>query len=100
MYKLYRFGGRRHQVWLEPEGLDNDVVYPHGLSCTMPAELQLKMLRTIPALENVEMIRSGYGVEYIFKIKFNIDTFHSLLLFLLDTIMWTQDKSDLPSRRN
>ena len=61
--KVLRFGGRRHQVWLEPEGLDTDVVYPNGLSCTLPAELQLKMLRTIPGLEQVEMIRSGYGVE-------------------------------------
>lgn len=51
-------------MWLEPEGLDNHVVYPNGLSCTLPAELQLQMLRTITGLEKVEMVRSGYGVEY------------------------------------
>lgn len=62
--KVLRFGGRRHQVWLEPEGLDNDIIYPNGLSCTLPAEEQIKLLRTIPGLENVELYRPGYGVEY------------------------------------
>lgn len=62
--KVLRFGGRSHQVWLEPEGLDTDVVYPNGLSCTLPADLQLLMLRAIPGLEKVEIIRPGYGVEY------------------------------------
>lgn len=60
----FSFGGRSHQVWLEPEGLDTDVVYPNGLSCTLPADLQLLMLRAIPGLEKVEIIRPGYGVEY------------------------------------
>jgi len=62
--KILRFHGRRHQVWLEPEGFDTNVVYPNGLSCTLPAELQLKMLRAIPGLEKVSMIKPGYGVEY------------------------------------
>lgn len=62
--KILRFSGRSHQVWLEPEGFDVDVVYPNGLSCTMPSDLQLKMLRDIAGLENVVMLRPGYGVEY------------------------------------
>lgn len=57
--KINRFPGRSHQVWLEPEGYDTNVVYPNGLSCTMPADLQLQMLRTIPGLEKVQMIRPG-----------------------------------------
>ena len=61
---MIRFGGRRHQIWLEPEGLDTDVVYPNGISCTLPADLQLQLVRAIPGLEKVDMIRPGYGVEY------------------------------------
>ncbi len=46
------------------EGFDSDLTYPQGLSCTMPVDVQLRMLRTIPSLENVNMVRPGYGVEY------------------------------------
>ncbi|XP_063601325.1 protein MTO1 homolog, mitochondrial-like [Penaeus indicus] len=62
--KILRFKGRRHQVWLEPEGLESELVYPQGLSCTMPPEHQQKMIRLIPGLENCKMIVPGYGVEY------------------------------------
>jgi tRNA uridine 5-carboxymethylaminomethyl modification enzyme len=62
--KVLRFPHRRHQVWLEPEGFTSDLVYPNGLSVTLPAEAQLKLLRGIRGLEEVEMVRPGYGVTY------------------------------------
>ncbi|KAH8879394.1 GIDA-domain-containing protein [Thozetella sp. PMI_491] len=63
--KVIKFSHRdRHIVWLEPEGFDTDVFYPNGLSMTIPAEAQEALLRTIPGLENVNMLQAGYGVEY------------------------------------
>ncbi|KAL7667330.1 hypothetical protein ABC855_g994 [[Candida] zeylanoides] len=63
--KVMRFPEKRsHTVWLEPEGLDSDVVYPNGISCTMPAEIQRQMVRTLPGCEHAEMLQPGYGVEY------------------------------------
>lgn len=63
--KVVRFAAReRHQVFLEPEGPDSSLVYPAGLSTSMPADVQLEFLRTIPGLEHVEVVRYGYAVEY------------------------------------
>lgn len=63
--KVVRFAAReRHQVFLEPEGPDSPLVYPAGLSTSMPADVQLEFLRTIPGLEHVEVVRFGYAVEY------------------------------------
>ncbi|KAI4460778.1 glucose inhibited division protein a [Holotrichia oblita] len=64
--KVLKFGGREHSVWLEPEGLNSDVIYPNGLSCTLPEELQVDLIHTIPGLEKAEILRTGYGVEYEF----------------------------------
>ena len=63
--KVLRFGHRdNHRIWLEPEGFDTDVIYPNGISMTVPAAAQDAMLHTIAGLENVKMLQPGYGVEY------------------------------------
>ncbi|XP_055704572.1 protein MTO1 homolog, mitochondrial isoform X2 [Phlebotomus papatasi] len=64
--KVLRFGDKSHQIWLEPEGLHSDVIYPNGLSCTLPEEQQVELVRRIPGLESAEIIRPGYGVQYDF----------------------------------
>jgi tRNA uridine 5-carboxymethylaminomethyl modification enzyme len=63
--KVVRFADRDgHQIFLEPEGLDDDTVYPNGVSTSLPAEIQEAFLRTIPGLEHVEIRRPGYAIEY------------------------------------
>ncbi|MBV9990116.1 MAG: tRNA uridine-5-carboxymethylaminomethyl(34) synthesis enzyme MnmG [Alphaproteobacteria bacterium] len=63
--KVVRFAGRDgHQIFLEPEGLDDDTVYPNGISTSLPEEVQLALLKTIPGLEQVAVRRPGYAIEY------------------------------------
>lgn len=63
--KVVRFADRaRHQIWLEPEGLNTSIVYPNGISTALPEDLQVQLLRTIKGLEHVELVRPGYAVEY------------------------------------
>lgn len=63
--KIVRFGDRDgHQIFLEPEGLDDSTVYPNGISTSLPADVQEKFIRTIPGLEDVAILQPGYAIEY------------------------------------
>ena len=63
--KIVRFGERDgHQIFLEPEGLDDTTVYPNGISTSLPEEVQLAVVASIPGLERAKVIRPGYAIEY------------------------------------
>ncbi|EJF79232.1 Glucose-inhibited division protein A [Candidatus Bartonella washoeensis] len=65
--KIVKFGERDgHQIFLEPEGLDTDTVYPNGLSTSLPENVQISLLKSIEGLENVEVLQPGYAIEYDF----------------------------------
>jgi tRNA uridine 5-carboxymethylaminomethyl modification enzyme len=77
--KINRFADRdRHHIFLEPEGYDTNVLYVNGYSTSLPADIQLEGLRTIPGLHNVEMMRPGYAVEYDYfpphQLKLSLET--------------------------
>lgn len=77
--KIMRFPQReKHQIFLEPEGLNSDEYYPNGISTSLPEDVQLKMLHTIKGLENVEILRPGYGIEYDYvfptQLKLTLET--------------------------
>ncbi len=63
--KVHRFAGKdSHQVFLEPEGLDTNEVYPNGVSTSLPYDVQLALIHTLPGLENAHIVRPGYAIEY------------------------------------
>ena len=75
--KVTRFNDKKeHQTFLEPEGLNTDSIYVQGLSTSLPEEAQRELLKSIPGLENMKMLKAGYAVEYDFVDPFEI--FHSL----------------------
>ncbi len=71
--KIVRFADRdRHQLFLEPEGFDNPEVYVNGFSTSLPEDVQIQALRSVPGLENAQIIRLGYAIEYDFFPSYQI----------------------------
>ena len=92
--KVVRFKDRdTHQTFLEPEGLDTDLIYLQGISTSLPQDVQLEFLKTIPGLENVKVVRYGYAVEYDFieptQIRHRLETRTVRNLFLAGQINGT-----------
>ena len=92
--KVVKFPDRTsHQVFLEPQGYDTCEVYPNGLSTSLPLHAQLEFIRTVPGMENAEIIRPGYAIEYDFvdptELDFNMETKKVDGLFLAGQINGT-----------
>ena len=92
--KIIKFKEKgHHQIFLEPEGLNDSTIYPNGISTSLPAEIQLKLLAKIKGLEQVRMIRAGYAIEYDYvdprELKVTLETKKIKCLFLAGQINGT-----------
>lgn len=91
--KVMRFPKRNHQVWLEPEGFESDLIYPQGLACTLPEDLQQRLINSCPGLERALIVKPGYGVEYDYidprQLKPSLETHLIQGLFLAGQINGT-----------
>ncbi len=92
--KVVRFADRdSHQIFVEPEGLNTNEVYPNGISTSLPFDIQYRFIRTMPGFENAEIVRPGYAIEYDFfdprDLKTSLETKHMQALFFAGQINGT-----------